>query len=145
MTVQQCDGVLMANLTAEFYACLDDRDYAGAMRCLAPDAVWVRRGVRLVGHAQISRALHERPADFHTRHMVTNVRVHQSSEGEGTVTFYMTGLPHIGHIADGDYVPVPAPHILTVYRDTLAKIDGRWLIAEKSPIKTAFKDGLKLP
>jgi hypothetical protein len=145
MTVQRCDGVDMANLTAEFYACLDDRDYRAALRCLAPDAAWVRRGVRLVGHDAISKAMHERPADFHTRHLVTNVRVHQSGAHEGTVTFYMLGLPHVGLIPEGEYVPVPHPHILNVYRDTLAKIGGRWLITEKCPLNTAFKDGVKLP
>ena len=145
MTPQRCDGVLMSNVTAEFYACLDDRDYAGALRCLAPDAVWVRRGTRLAGHDAIARAMHERPADFHTRHLVTNVRVHQPAADSGMVTFYMIGLPHIGVIPDGAYVPVPQPHILNVYRDVFAKIDGRWLITEKSPLKTAFKDDLKLP
>jgi ketosteroid isomerase-like protein len=145
MTARLCDGVLMANLTAEFYACLDDRDYEGVLRCLTPDAVWVRRAVRLAGRDAISKAMHERPADFHTRHLVTNVRVQQTRPDAGTVTFYMVGLPHVGPVPEGEYVPVPQPHILNVYRDTLARIDGHWLITEKIPLKTAFKDGLKLP
>jgi hypothetical protein len=145
MTVNQCDGLLMSNLTAEFYACLDDRNYDGALQCLAPDGVWVRRGVRLVGRDAIAKALNERPADFHTRHLVTNVRVRQDTVDTGVVTFYMIGLPHIGAIPEGEYVPVPQPHILNVYQDSLAKIGGRWFITEKSPLKTAFKDGLKLP
>ena len=145
MTLQQCDGIEMANLTAEFYSCLDDRDYEGVLRCLAPGAVWLRRGIPLVGPEAIFKALQDRPNDFHTRHLATNMRIHQFDAQNGTVTFYMLGLPHVGRIPEGEYAPVPTPHILNLYRDTMKKIDGRWLITEKRPLKTAFKDDLKLP
>ena len=69
----------------------------------------------------------------------------QTSETEGEVNFYMVGLPHIGDIPENGHVPVPHPHLLIVYRDTMRRVDGRWLIAEKRPLKTAFKSDMQLP
>lgn len=145
MSIALPDAVQMLNLTARFYAELDDRNYDGVLSCMASDGVWVRRGAEVVGHEAIAAALRSRPENFHTRHLVTNLQVEQVDDTHGSVTFYMMGHPHIGEIPAGTYVPIPHPHILAVYRDTMVKRDGRWFIAEKRPLRTAYKDDLKLP
>ncbi len=135
----------MSNLTSRFYAELDDRNYEGVLSCMASDGVWVRRGQEVVGHEAIAEALRSRPNNFHTCHLVTNVQVEQFDEEHGRVRFYMTGLPYIGELPPGEYVPAPSPHILALYHDMMVKRDGRWYIAEKRLLRTAYKDSLQLP
>lgn len=135
----------MANLTSEFYGHLDDRNYDAALAAFAEDGVWFRRGAAVTGHEAIREALHARPANFHTRHIVSNVRVYQTGPDAGSVLFYLTGHPYIGDIPDGEFVPLPPAHILATYRDLMRKVDERWVIAEKKLITTGFKDQLKLP
>jgi hypothetical protein len=138
-------AVLMANLTSEFYGHLDDRNYEEAIKAFAPDGVWFRRGAPVVGHDAIREAMEARPINFHTRHVVTNVRVYLQNEKEGYVVFYLTGHPHIGEIPAGEYVPLPSAHILATYRDTMRRVDERWVITEKMLLSTGFKDQVKLP
>ncbi len=135
----------MSNLTSRFYECLDSRNYEGVIECFSDDGIWFRRGGHVAGHAAIRRALAERPADFHTGHLVTNVRVEQISENEGHVLFCMSGYPYHGAIHPGTYVAQPAAHIVADYRDTMRKINGRWVITEKKNVRTAFKDAQHLP
>lgn len=139
------DAWQMSNLTSRFYDCLDSRDYAGVMSCFSENGVWFRRGGQVTGHPAIREALDGRPLNFHTSHMVTNVRVEQSSSTEGAVTFCMTGYPYTGEIAPGKHVAQPGAHIVAMYRDTMQKIGGKWLIVEKKPIRTAYKDEQHLP
>ena len=139
------DAVRMANLTSEFYSHLDERNYEAAIRSFAVDGVWFRRGAPLIGHGAMREAMRARPADFHTRHIVSNVRVHHESADAGCVVFYLTGHPHVGEIPEGEYVPLPPAHIVATYRDSMRKVDGEWVIAEKRLLTTGFKDQLKLP
>lgn len=145
MTIDIPDAVLMTNLTAEFYNHLDDRNYQEALKAFAEDGVWFRRGAAVKGHQAMLAAMHARPANFHTRHVVSNVRVYQESAESGIVMYYLTGYPYIGAIPDGSHVPLPSAHILATYRDSMRKIANRWVITEKRLLTTGFKDQLKLP
>ena len=91
MTIDIPDAVLMTNLTAEFYNHLDDRNYQEALKAFAEDGVWFRRGAAVKGHQAMLAAMHARPANFHTRHVVSNVRVYQESAESGIVMYYLTG------------------------------------------------------
>jgi hypothetical protein len=145
MTIAVPDAVLMANVTSEFYGHLDDRNYEEALKAFAVDGVWFRRGLPVKGHRSMLEAMQARPPNFHTRHVVSNVRVYQESAETGSVLFYLTGHPYIGDIPDGEYAPLPAAHILATYRDSMRKVDSRWMITEKRLLTTGFKDQLKLP
>lgn len=145
MTIAVPDAVLMANVTSEFYGHLDDRNYEQALKAFSADGVWFRRGAPVKGHHAMLEAMHARPRNFHTRHLVSNVRVYQEGAEAGCVMFYLTGYPHIGDIPDGEYAPLPAAHILATYRDTMRKMAGRWVITDKRLLTTGFKDKLKLP
>jgi len=135
----------MSNLTSHFYACLDARDYAGVLDCFAEDGEWFRRGSSVRGTAAITDALAKRPPNFHTAHVVTNVRVHMTTEATGYVLFYLTGHPYTGDVPKDGHVAIPEAHMLTEYRDSMRKVDGRWLIAEKRPIRTMYQSHSKLP
>ena len=145
MTVELPAAVQMANVTSEFYGHLDDRNYEQALQAFAVDGIWFRRGAAVKGHRAMREAMHARPANFHTRHIVSNVRVYQESPDAGHVLFYLTGHPYIGEIPDGGYVPLPPAHILATYRDQMCRVDGRWVIVEKRLLTTGFKDRLQLP
>lgn len=135
----------MSNLTSHFYACLDSRDYAGVLGCFAEEGEWFRRGSSVRGTAAITKALANRPANFHTAHVVTNVRVHLTSESEGYVLFYLTGHPHTGDVPEGEHVALPEAHMLTEYRDSMRNVEGRWVITEKRPLRTMYQSHAKLP
>lgn len=145
MTIVIPDAVQMANVTSEFYGHLDDRNYLEALKAFAADGVWFRRGANVRGHKAMLEAMHARPTNFHTRHVVSNVRVYQESAESGSVMFYLTGYPFIGEIPDGEYAPLPSAHILATYRDKMRKLAGHWVITEKRLLTTGFKDQLKLP
>jgi ketosteroid isomerase-like protein len=135
----------MMNLTSQFYAHLDARDYPSVMDCFTEGGEWFRRGSSVKGKNAIEDALAHRPADFHTAHVVSNVRVHQTSDTAGYVLFYLTGHPHHGEIPVGQYVALPLAHMLSEVRDTLHKVGDRWYIAEKRPIRILFQRDAKLP
>ncbi len=139
------DTQLMANLTSEFYSHLDDRDYDAALQAFAHDGIWFRRGQQVIGHQAIRAAMASRPRDFHTRHIVSNVRVYQTDADKGRVIFYLTGHPYVGEIAEGSHVPLPQAHIVATYQDAMRREGSRWVITEKRLLTIGFKDQMKLP
>jgi hypothetical protein len=145
MTIHMPDAVQMSNLTSEFYGHLDDRDYEKALQAFAVDGVWFRRGAPVKGHHAMREAMHARPPNFHTRHIVSNVRVYQDSADSGHVLFYLTGYPFIGEIPESAHVPLPPAHILATYRDQMRKLGNHWVIVEKRLLCIGFKDQLQLP
>jgi catechol 2,3-dioxygenase-like lactoylglutathione lyase family enzyme len=58
----------------QFWIALDRNDYSAVLALLTPDCRW-RRDDWLEGHEAISRALHARPRDRVTRHLVSNLRL----------------------------------------------------------------------
>jgi len=137
--------IRMMSLTSTFYEALDSRDYEQVVSCFAPDGIWWRRGQAVKGLSAIQEALRSRPENFHTCHIVSNVRVLSLSEDEGAVRFYMTGHPFHGDIEKGVYEPIPEPHIIALYEDKMKKVNGVWKISEKKILRTAFKNDMVLP
>ncbi|MFL9889044.1 nuclear transport factor 2 family protein [Paraburkholderia agricolaris] len=139
------DFIAISNRTSEFYYRLDERDYEDVVSCFAEDGIWNRRGKKVQGHQAIRGALESRPRTFQTRHVVTNLRITQSDSSKADAWFYMLGLPYDADVQASPINPFPAPHILAVYRDSLVKRGNDWLIAEKTLVRTVFKDGKTLP
>ncbi|OUL89998.1 nuclear transport factor 2 family protein [Paraburkholderia hospita] len=145
MNNAESDFWQMSNLTAEFYDCLDRRDYAGVLGCFTQNGIWHRRGSYVQGREAIKAALEARPSNFHTSHLVSNVRVQQTSPMDGAVSFCMSGYPYIGDLSPGEYAAPPRVHLVAMYRDVMKKLDGRWLIVEKKCVRIAYKDDQHLP
>lgn len=145
MTDRSGDYWEISNLVSHFYAVLDERDYPSVIDCFTDDGAWFRRGSAVKGKAAIEDAMAHRPADFHTAHIVSNVRIHMTDEVNGQARFYLTGYPYHGTIPAGTYVPLPHSHMLTEFQDTMRKVDGRWRIAEKRATRTLYQSDAKLP
>ena len=79
-----------AALTVRFFHHLDRRDYERVVGLVAPDGVWLRQGVPIVGRAALLDTLHARPADLTTRHLLSNIVVDRSDPQTAIVHYELS-------------------------------------------------------
>lgn len=132
LSAQQRLNAAMAieRLVHQFFAYLDQRDYDPLVAQMAPNGVWHRQGKELCGPAMVMAAMRARPVGFHTRHVVSNLIVDQSSKSRANASFYLTVYTHQAEDAAAAPFPMALPNSLGVYRLNLASARGRWRIAE---------------
>jgi len=68
------------------YSLMDQGHYEETAALFTEDAVWVRGGKPVRGRAAILAALYQRPETDISRHIVTNVLVDLTAEGEARAT-----------------------------------------------------------
>lgn len=79
-----------AALTVRFFHHLDRREYDKLAALFAPDGVWLRQGVPIVGTGALLDMLHARPADLTTRHLVANIVVDRPDPRTAIVHYELT-------------------------------------------------------
>lgn len=107
-----------------FFHHLDRGDYAGVAALIAEDGVWVRQGKELVGPGAVLDALRARPADFVTRHLLSNVLVDITGDGEATVAYELSVYGQTG--------AEPPRHLsIMTGEDRLVRTEAGWRIRSK--------------
>jgi hypothetical protein len=134
--LQPGSALAAAQLPALFFGALDERRYDDVSALMADRGVWHRQGKALTGAADLLEAMHARPADFATAHIITNVVVETVGE-EAVVTFHSTVFTYKGSI-EGPY-PLAAPAQIGRYVARCALEAGGWKIADLSNV-VLFKE-----
>ncbi|GAA5232267.1 DUF4440 domain-containing protein [Verticiella sediminum] len=116
-------------LVLDFFHALDRRDHAGAAALFAPAGTWLRQGRLLTGPDEALAALDARPANRSTCHLVSNMRIRQTSETQWLATYYLTAFEALA----GDDGAAGEPRLAAILEctDVLDCQDGSWRIADK--------------
>lgn len=73
-----------------FFHHLDRGHHEAVAALMAEDGIWVRQGKELVGPGAVLEALRARPADFVTRHLLSNLLVEITGDSEATVAYELS-------------------------------------------------------
>lgn len=123
------------DLVLRYWREVDERWGARAHEFFTPDGVFVSETTRLVGRNEIKAFYDWRRGrgDRVARHIVNNALV--SVDGDRATVGYLMTI----YAADGvPVLPVTAPNLISDVTETLVRVDGAWLIAEKK-FSTLFK------
>lgn len=116
---QECAGVAI-----RFFHYLDRREYDKLATLMTKQGVWYRRGTELVGPEAVLTALRERPADFVTGHLLSNVVVDWPGGDIATVSYEVSVYAREG--------AKPPRHMsILTGEDHLERTNGHWLITSK--------------
>lgn len=122
-------------LTHRFFHCLDERRYDEMLAMMRPDAVWLRQGKRLAGHAQIRAALDERSASQRIRHVVTNGFVEREDAAGADYNAYMLGYRYDDGTPRQPPLTIAGPvRMLLIKTRFVREAGGAWRIQEMSAI-----------
>jgi hypothetical protein len=114
-------------LPARFFGALDGRRYADVAALMCRTGSWHRQGKVLDGPEGVLAALEERPADFSTAHVLTNLVVDEV--GVTTrVSFLSTVYAHKGSTSAP--LPLVAPVQINRYEATCMEEDGSLKVLE---------------
>jgi hypothetical protein len=116
---QECAGVLV-----RFFHYLDRRAYEKLAGLMTTQGVWHRRGTELVGAEGVLAALRERPPDFVTRHLLSNVVVDWTDSDSATVSYELS-------VYARDSAKPPRHVSIMTGEDQLERTNGNWLIRSK--------------
>ncbi|GHG63657.1 nuclear transport factor 2 family protein [Streptomyces griseocarneus] len=119
-------------LIIEFVRKLDLGDPSEVAELFTTDGIWEwAAGDRSIRGRDALRAYFgSRPADRLSRRICTNILVTLTSESTATATTYFTTYRVDGHT--GGMLPARPPVQVGHYEDTFRKVDGRWLISNRS-------------
>lgn len=107
-----------------FFHHLDRGNYEAVAALMAEDGVWVRQGKELVGPDAVLGALRGRPADFVTRHLLSNLLVEITGDREATVAYELSVYGRKGE--------EPAHHMsILTGEDRLLRTEAGWRIQLK--------------
>ncbi len=110
---------------------LDEGQHESLLSLMTPDAVWIRRGQRLQGHAQIRAALQERSPTQRMRHLATNLLQRSASDDEVYVSNHLIALKFDDGQAHTGPVTVHGFLRMARVNTRLVRMDGAWRIAEQ--------------
>lgn len=116
------------DLVLRYWREVDERWGAEAHNFFTPDGVFVSETTRLVGRDEIKAFYDWRRGrgDRVARHIVNNALV--SIDGDRATVSYLMTI----YAADGvPVLPVAAPNLISDVTETIVRVDGAWLIAEK--------------
>ncbi|MFM1855595.1 MAG: hypothetical protein RLZ83_904 [Pseudomonadota bacterium] len=115
-----------------FFYELDGRRYETAAGLFTDDGRWLRQGRWLEGRAAILDALHARPLDSETRHVMSNAFIAREEGDAAVVEAYMTAYRYPTAEAGGDLPTIAHPLrfnlVTTVFRRVA---QSGWCIAEQ--------------
>lgn len=128
-------GSLLPALTQQlhrFFHHLDERAYTPMLGLFTDDCRWLRQGLWLEGQAAVRAALVARPADFNTRHVMSNAFVSALSDDgtEAVLEAYMTAYRYPAGAGPVPTIPGPLRFnlVTTVFRNVAQQ---GWRIAEQ--------------
>lgn len=111
---------------------LDERRYGALLSLMTPDAVWVRQGIHLRGHAQIRAALEERSPTQRIRHLITNLLQRAGDGQHAEFSHYMTALRHDDGEVHRGPVRIAGAFRMSVVNTMLVCTGGTWQIAAQT-------------
>lgn len=109
-----------------FFQALDERRYDDQVTQVAENGTWLRQGKLLTGPDEIRSAMEERPVDFHTAHLISNLIV-EPAGSEALATFVSSVLAHRGEVPEGEHPPVTLAQVAR-YDCTFTKNGAAWRI-----------------
>lgn len=118
--------VEIGQLLSRFFQALDEQRYDDQVALVADGGTWLRQGKLLTGPDGIRSAMIERPVDFHTVHLISNLIVDQSGTEAGA-TFVGTAMAHQGEIPEGEPAPVSIAQVAR-YHATFVDTGKGWRI-----------------
>jgi hypothetical protein len=121
-----CAEIAIGHALHDFFQALDERRYDDQVGHLTPAGTWLRQGKLLTGPDEMRAALEERPADFHTAHVISNL-VARPAAGEARATFLATVFAHRGDRPKGGHLPV-TPAQIARYQAILVEELAGWRI-----------------
>ena len=118
-----------ASVVHRSYRALDNRHYDQLAECFHPDAVWLRQGAVLSGHAEILEALHQRPARRVSAHFVSNLEVDVRSDDTADVSYLMMAYLR----DDPELKPGVAifPSSISRYEERLERRNALWGVVSR--------------
>ncbi len=120
------DKAAIRELQSAYCFRMDDADFAGVAALFTPDGDWIASYRQAHGRAEIEDLLtriNPRQGDGPTRkHVITNGLIELDGDQASSRTSY---------IAFADTGDGPAPVVVGVYMDRLARHEGEWLLAER--------------
>lgn len=124
---RSADEVACQNLVVDFANHIDARRYQPLLDLFAEDGTLDRMGLVLTGRNAIASFLDARPADAHTRHLCTNIRVNVESEDLATGFCYVLFFQ-----GRGEETPtVSGPPSIVEYHDRYVRTPAGWRIRER--------------
>lgn len=123
-------GWQVSQTVHQLFQHLDEGEFVEMAALFAPDGVWCRQGVDLVGPAAVLDAMRQRPAGLSTRHVVANMIV-GGDAGIATARYYLTVYAHQG--APVAPLPLETPQFLFVCDDRLVGTPQGWRFARRAP------------
>lgn len=116
------------HLLMSFYQALDEARFADAATAFATNGAWYRKGEVLRGPDQVARAYEGRNPDLRTRHVVSNVLLTPSDEGQ-EFSVYITLFA--GNASASAVPTIRGPAMILTSNGTLISQAGQWKIQTK--------------
>jgi ketosteroid isomerase-like protein len=118
-------------LAVEFAHAVDHRDIDAVPAVFTDNAVFERKGERLVGRAAIMAAQRTRPTGVVTRHLCTTIKVDVVDADHARGVVYFLLFRHDGDEPPVGPVPMPTPATLGEYHDDYVRTAQGWRIARR--------------
>lgn len=116
--------------THRFFHRLDERRYVDMLDMMLPDAIWLRQGRRLCGHAQIMEALEARSPTMRVRHVMSNGFVESESADSAHYIAYMVGYRYDDGVVRQPPLTINGPARMLLVDTQFVRRNGAWLIRE---------------
>lgn len=117
-----------ARLVHLLYGALDRHDYTGLDSIFSADARLLRLGRSSDGLAAIREAFSKRPASLVTGHMVTNLLITRTGDGQATGSFYMMVVRAHATAGAPRPIPVAGPWRLSQVKTVFGREADGWRI-----------------
>ena len=112
----------------KYYHHVDLGEFDEAVALFTSDVLWEVLGVKLRGHENLLKGLHDSLGDGTIRHIVTNTLVYVVDENNADVKFYLSIYYTQGIRIENNDGPLPfvGPHRIMDQGDTMIRTEQGW-------------------
>jgi hypothetical protein len=143
MTIERPVDLAVQHLVFRLFYCLDTRDYAGVAAAFHEDGVWLRQGKRLVGPAEIIKALEGRSSTMVIHNVITNLFYESVNDRRGKVTCYLTAYRHDNGKPASGPAPLAAPAQVGFCHGEVSQVNSKWRLSQLDTVPPTFLASVK--
>lgn len=117
-------------LANRFYRHLDLFEYEALVDLMAPDGVWIRRGLAMRAGPEVLKVMRERSTTQTIVHLLTNMHSEVTGAGSVTVRAYMMAFNHDDGTRRTEPAPLGGPALIAPIVFETRRTDLGWRIAK---------------